>query len=163
MCAYEGEDQDHFIRCMHPTREQWRTETIMKMQRYGIESYMETENARNTNGTKSQYQTPEQWLIGWISVLRAKWFEVWESRNAAVHGSDNQSRIEAEQSEESWQLQNIYSNQLMMEPRVQDLLLPTPEAHDEHSIQVNTNWLQLNTPIFAEKCPKSQSFGPSRC
>jgi hypothetical protein len=70
-------------------------------------------------------------------------------RNAVIHGHNQASRAKQQQAKNIHRLQSIYSTRHLMEPRVQDLLFPTVEDHQQ---QRNTsaihNWLAIHETTF---------------
>ena len=107
-------------------------------------------NTSKRDDKPTYYQTPEQWQVGLIKVLWDHWSTLWDSRNKEVHGHDARTRTSAEQEAIRHQLQMLYLNRHLMDPKAESLLLTNAESHDAHSILVRKNWLRMNTPIFTE-------------
>ena len=113
-----------------------------------------TQPTRATNSEIQSKRTPEQWLIGLISVLWDQWYLLWDDRNHDLHGRDAQQRQSQLRQEVQRQLREIYAKQQFMDPNVRALLLRDPEAHNTQSLQVTVNWLRMNAPIFRENIKK---------
>jgi hypothetical protein len=90
------------------------------------------------------------WQVGLIKIMWQKWRELWHDRNEALHGYDAASRKQAETLEVRRQLNSIYAQRHLLEPRVQSLLMQTVEHHDKQPINITKNWLQVNSTIFKD-------------
>ena len=92
--------------------------------------------------------TGERWQVSLISLIWDKWYDMWQSRNQDLHGRDAIGRRSAERRELRRQLERIYAQRSLMEPRVQNLLMDNVEAHNEQPQHVAKNWLRINQAIF---------------
>lgn len=92
--------------------------------------------------------TGERWQVSLITTIWEQWQQLWTSRNQNLHGRDALGQRTAERRELRRQLERIYSQRSLMEPRVQNLLLDNVEAHEEAPHYVTKNWLKINQAIF---------------
>jgi hypothetical protein len=120
--------------------------------RFGLEwSSFQTRHYQrhyHRQGEASTHRTGTSWQTGLIKVIWEQWHQVWNSRNQDVHGRDASGKRNAERRELRRQLEHIYAQRTMMEPRVQEMLLENAEAHEEHPHHVTKNWLRIHTAIF---------------
>ena len=92
-------------------------------------------------GEHSTHRTGVKWQSGLIKVIWEQWHQVWISRNQDVHRRDASGKRTAERRELRRQLDRIYSQRSLMDPRVQSLLLENVEALEEQPHHVTKNWL----------------------
>ena len=109
-----------------------------------------------TNGTKAQ-RTGARWQRQLILVIWEWWYELWKSRNADVHGVDQQTHAAAERREVNRRLEEIYDQRHQLEPQIQHLLLPTLQDHAQRPTWVNQNWLAVNAQILKDSMRRAKS------
>lgn len=105
-----------------------------------------------------QQYAPEKWQVGLIRKIWDQWYVLWSLRNQDLHGHDTRSRQKAETLETRRQLQRIYSQRQMMEPQVQDLLLASPESHEQYPLNATKNWLLMHTTTFSESVKRVKTM-----
>ena len=96
-----------------------------------------TQSGQDQASTK--LKTPEQWQTGLITALWDQWRSLWGMRNQDVHGNDARATHCLEREAVQNQLKKIYSQQYVMDPKAQCLLLNSANDHDEHSLLVTKN------------------------
>ena len=102
-----------------------------------IRQYLPT---KNNSGHK--------WQIAIITVIWEEWHDLWNMRNADVHGNDAASKAIAAKREVSRRLAMIYEKRNHMEPSAQELLFPDIRTHLEQPPWVIQNWITINGPVF---------------
>ena len=102
-------------------------------------------NPNRTVGSTADWRNGGAWTAAMICELWEQWFLVWTTRNDAVHGYDQMTRLTQIKIRNQQKLRAIYDKRDEMEPRVRDeLLYSRVEEHLEHhthsSIQ---NWIAV--------------------
>jgi hypothetical protein len=75
-------------------------------------------------------RTGDGWLLKLTKLIGDSWLELWRQRNAEVHGHDRRTQAEAERSEVSRQLEEIY-RQLTAVRTSSAEVTAIPEVHEQ--------------------------------
>jgi hypothetical protein len=102
------------------------------------------------NPSQQSKRTGDTWQQHLILFIWDQWYGLWKQRNLEVYGHDRASQLAAELAETRRQLDNVYAQRTMMEPCVQELLLPDATHHSQHSLTTTKNWLAIHSPLFKE-------------
>ena len=120
-------------------------------------TYNASQNPTWKYSTGTYKRTGDQWCQAITTVLWAQWTLVWALRNAVIHGKDEITRRRCREQEDLRQLQQMYSQRPLMEPRVQDLLFDTVEEHEQLPAHLIHNWIAIHATLVQQSIKQASA------
>ena len=97
------------------------------------------------------------WTVSVLSHVWEGWFELWDNRNALVHGNDKASRALAQRAAIERRIAALYERRGEMLPCDRDLLYGTVEEHLEGTTTARlVNWYNTHWPVFRASFEESK-------
>ena len=97
----------------------------------------------------TQHRSPmgDRWNVALIQDLWALWYELWDSRNAAVHGVDEGSRRASQMEMLKRRMRNVYAQQNRVEPSVAPVFNIPMEERLARGLVYVQNWLAIHESL----------------
>ena len=97
----------------------------------------------------------DRWNVAVIQELWGLWFELWTSRNAAVHGIDEATQRMAELAVVTRRMRNVYAQENKVEANIGHIFSVSMEQRLAKGVVYAKNWLAIHESLVHNSVKKA--------
>ena len=105
--------------------------------------------------TQGRSPMGDRWNVAVIQELWGLWFEVWTSRNAAVHGIDEATQRVAELAVVTRRMRNVYAQKNLVEANIGHIFSVSMEQRLAKGVVYTKNWLAIHESLVHNSVKKA--------
>jgi hypothetical protein len=105
--------------------------------------------------TQGRSPMGDRWNVAVIQELWGLWFELWTSRNAAVHGIDEATQRAAELAVVTRRMRNVYAQENLVEANIGHIFSVSMEHRLAKGVVYAKNWLAIHESLVHNSVKKA--------